>query len=594
MPRTAKGAILKLQFHICSGSWKAIHKGGKGQQILPLLPDGPILTSGVFDSRPVAFAAANGPVLNLFGLSIDYVSERGQPVSALRDVSMELRGGKTLGVLGESGSGKSTLSRAILQLLPPNAKVVSGSIGFQQNKNLLSLTPPQMRAIRGAGIALISQEPALALNPVLTIGKQITDVLRAHRSVSKQQAMQQTTAMLRDVGFSEPDRLLEAYPHQLSGGQRQRAGIAQALICRPDLLIADEPLSALDTITQAEILELLHKLKEELGLTMIFITQNAWAISDLADELMVIRNGGVVAGGKFQELACSTDEYVRGLMFPESSFQNEVSERSQRAEPGSVPLLRVQQLSKKFVQRHVFSGKKFAVQALQGISFDLPEGSTTAIIGRSGSGKSTLARCIAGFEKADVGGVLLQGAPVKGPQATVQLIFQDAGTALNPSFTAQELISEPMEIAGQGSAHERRERVLNLMREVGLDPESAGRRAGEFSGGQKQRLALARALATNPRLLILDESLSGLDLPLQAKMLKLLLALQKSHGLSYLHICHDLNFIGLFAAEVMVMDEGKVVERATPAELQSSTEPATRALMEAGGRLHAPGLEAVL
>ena len=552
------------------------------------------MTSGVSDSSPVAYARSNAVVFSLIGLSIDYVSEGGQPVCALHDLSMELRAGKTLGVLGQSGSGKSTLSRAILQLLPSNAKVVSGSIGFQQNKNLLSLTPQQMRAIRGAGIAFISQEPALALNPVLTIGKQIMDVLRAHRSVSKKEAMQQTETMLGEVGFSEPDRLLQAYPHQLSGGQRQRAAIAQALICRPEVLIADEPLSALDTITQAEILELLHKLKDELRLAMIFITQNAWAISDLADELMVMRNGSVVAGGKFQEVASSTDEYVRGLIFPEKSFSSEASKPLRRADPVSAPLVQVQQLSKKFVQRHVFSGKKFGVQALRGISFDILEGATTAIIGRSGSGKSTLARCIAGFEEADEGRVLVQGAPVKGPQPHVQLIFQDAGTALNPSFTAEELISEPMEIGRHGTPRERRERVVNLMREVGLDPESARRRAGEFSGGQKQRLALARALAANPRLLILDESLSGLDLPLQAKMLKLLLDLQKSHGLSYLHICHDLNFIGLFASEVIVMDEGRVVERATPAELQSSTEPATRALMEAGGRLHAPGLEAVL
>ncbi|HKT51826.1 MAG TPA: ABC transporter ATP-binding protein [Candidatus Angelobacter sp.] len=552
------------------------------------------MTSAASDSRPVALAPANAAVLNLLGLSIDYVTERGQPVAALHEVSMELHSRRTLGVLGESGSGKSTLSRAILQLLPSSAKVVSGSIAFQQTKNLLSLTPQKMRAIRGAGIALISQEPALALNPVLTIGKQIMDVLRAHGSVSKQEAMQQTAAMLREVGFSEPDRLLQAYPHQLSGGQRQRAAIAQALICRPGLLIADEPLSALDTITQAEILEVLHKLKDELGLAMIFITQNAWAISDLADELVVLRNGSVVAVGKFEELAGSTDEYVRGLMFPEKSFQSEVSKVLPRAESASAPLVQVHQLSKKFVQRHVFSGKKFAVQALREISLDIPEGSTTAIIGRSGSGKSTLARCIAGFEQADEGGVLVQGVRVKGPQPDVQLIFQDAGTALNPSFTAEELIAEPMEIAGQGTANERRERVLSLIREVGLDPESARRRAGEFSGGQKQRLALARALAANPRLLILDESLSGLDLPLQAKMLKLLLDLQKSHGLSYLHICHDLNFIGLFAREVIVMDQGRVVERVTPAELQSSTEPATRALMEAGARLHAPGLEAVL
>ena len=567
--------------------------GTKSQQLLRLQPDDPTLTSGITDSRSAAVAPANAVVLSVNSLSIDYLGQNGKSVSALRDFSMQLHTRKAVGVLGESGSGKSTLSRAILRLLPSNAKVVAGRIDFH-GKNLLTLPWRQLRGVRGARIALISQEPALALNPVLTIGKQIIDVLRAHRSVSKQEAMQQTKAMLCEVGFSEPERLLQAYPHQLSGGQRQRAAIAQALICRPDLLIADEPLSSLDTITQAEILELLHKLKRELNLAMIFITQNAWAISDLADEVVVIRDGSVAAGGKFADLAGSTDDYVRGLIFPERSLQIENSKPTRNAEQLPAPLVQVQNVRKTFVQRHVFSRKKFAVQALQGISFEIPEGSTTAIIGRSGSGKSTLARCIAGFEEVDEGRVLVQGAPVKGPQPDVQLIFQDAGTALNPRFTAAELISEPMEIAGLGKVQERRERVRELMAEVGLDPDSAGRRAGEFSGGQKQRLALARALATNPGLLILDESLSGLDLPLQAKMLRLLLDLQKRHGLSYLHICHDLNFIGLFAREVIVMEQGRVVERATPDGLQSSTESATRALMEAGERLHAPGLEAVL
>jgi len=551
------------------------------------------LTSGVSDSRTAAFAPASEAVLSLKGLSVDYLRQDGKPVPALRDLSLKLGSRKVVGVLGESGSGKSTLSRAILHLLPANGKVVSGAIDFQ-GKNISALPRRELRAIRGAGIALISQEPALALNPVLTIGRQIMDVLRAHSSVSKQEAMQRTRVMLRDVGFPEPERVLRAYPHQLSGGQRQRAAIAQALICRPELLIADEPLSSLDTITQAEILELLQMLKSQLNLAMIFITQNAWAISDLADEVVVIRDGREVAAGIFNDLAGSADEYVRGLVFPEKSLEIDASSPPQNAQSAPATVVQVQNVSKRFVQRHVFSRTKFSVQALQEISFEIPEASTTAIIGRSGSGKSTLARCIAGFERHDEGTIIVQGSAVKGPQPHVQLIFQDAGTALNPSFTAAELIAEPMEVAGQGSAKERREWVLGFMREVGLDPDSASRRAGEFSGGQKQRLALARALAANPRLLILDESLSGLDLPLQAKMLRLLLDLQKRRGLSYLHICHDLNFIGLFAREVIVMDQGRVVERAAPAQLGSSTQPATHALMEASERLHAPGLEAVL
>ena len=532
---------------------------------------------------------AQAVLLRMHGLSVDYASSGGESICALRDVSLEVRQQQLLGVLGESGSGKSSLSRAILRLLPANGKVVAGSVEYD-GKDIMRLTPGRLRELRGAGIALISQEPALALNPVLTLERQIIDVLRAHYRVSKREAMERTRAMLGDVGFPDPERVGRAYPHQLSGGQRQRAAIAQALICRPGLLIADEPLSSLDTITQAEILDLLQKLKHEFSLTVIFITHNAGVLSSLADQVVIMREGQICARGTFEQVGGAQDDYVRGLVYPERNLGRESPRTVRNTASSAQPLVQISNVSKQFVQRRFLSRRKFAVQALKEVQLEIPRGSTVAVIGRSGSGKTTLARCIAGFEQPDSGKIIFAGQN----RRSVQLIFQDAGTALNPRFTAVEAVAEPLEVIRQGSPAQRRERALQLMEESGLDSSWAERKVGEFSGGQRQRLAIARALAADPELLILDESLSGLDLPLQAQFLRLLIDLQLRHGLTYLHITHDLNFLPLFAHHVVVMEEGRIVEACSPANLFASSHPATRALVEASERLHAPGLEAVL
>lgn len=546
------------------------------------------MTSGVSDPGSAGASPAQAARLRMLGLSVDYTSA-GETISALRAVSLEVGRQQVLGVLGESGSGKSSLSRAILRLLPINGKVVAGSIEYD-DEDILRLPLGRLRELRGAGIALISQEPALALNPVLTIERQIVDVLRAHSRVSRQEAVAQTRAMLRDVGFDDPERIGRAYPHQLSGGQRQRAAIAQALICRPGLLIADEPLSSLDTITQAEILDLLHKLKSNFNLTVIFITHNARVLSSLADQVVIMRQGQVRARGTLEQIGSEQDDYVRGLIHPEKTLGSGRSKAARNTSSSTQPLVQVRNISKQFVQRRFLSRRKVAVQALQDISLEIPRGSTLAVIGRSGSGKTTLARCIAGFEQPDSGAIVYAGRN----RRSVQLIFQDAGTALNPRFTAAEAIAEPLDIIRQVAPAQRRQRALQLMEESGLEPAWAERKVGEFSGGQRQRLAIARALAAEPEMLILDESLSGLDLPLQAQILRLLLDLQSRHGLTYLHITHDLNFLPLFADHVVVMDQGALVEACSPAALFASSHPATRALVEATERLHAPGLEAVL
>ena len=264
--------------------------------------------------------------------------------------------------------------------------------------------------MRGAEVALISQEPALALNPVLSLGQQLADVLLAHGKLARQEVNARCNEMLRRVGFADPERIMRAYPHELSGGQRQRVAIAQALICRPKLLIADEPLSALDAATQADILELFQRLKSDLGLAMLFITHNAGALAAMADKIVVMRQGEAVARGTMAELQASADEYVQGILFPEKSLAN--AAHKERCDNSAAPLLEVRGLSKRFVQKRMLSRKEFVVQSLDGIDLTLPSGSTVAVLGRSGSGKSTLARCIAGFETPDSGEILLEGKPI--------------------------------------------------------------------------------------------------------------------------------------------------------------------------------------
>jgi len=535
------------------------------------------------------------PLLRVSALSVDYDATGGHVVHALRTLDLEIAGGESVGVLGESGSGKSSLALALMRLLPKNARVVSGSIDYA-GRSLADFSPAELRRMRGAQVALISQEPALALNPVLPLGKQLADVLRAHGKLAPQEVAARCDEMLREVGFADPERILRAYPHELSGGQRQRVAIAQALICRPNLLIADEPLSALDVATQADILELLQRLKRDLGLAMLFITHNAGALSAITDKIVVMRQGETVAQGTMDALQVSQDEYVQGILFPEKTLAN--AALAQGSIPSGAPLLEVRGLSKKFVQKRLLSRKEFVVQSLDEIVLSLAVGSTVAVLGRSGSGKSTLARCLAGFETPDSGDILLEGKRAEknkfGARPPVQMIFQDAATSLNPRFTARQIVAEPLEIARWKSEPDRTIRAMQLMEEVGLDPDWASRLAGEFSGGQRQRLALARALAAGPKLLIMDEALSGLDMPLQAQMMRLLMDLQSRHGLTYLYISHDLNFISLFAQEVVVMDSGRIVERTTPEKLGESSHPATRELVEASERLHAPGVEAAV
>ena len=329
---------------------------------------------------------------------------------------------------------------------------------------------------------------------------------------------------------------------------------------------------------------------QELKLALIFITHNAGVLPSICERALVMRDGAIAASGTLEQFRASADPYVAGLQFPEVELSPDSGPRGRSTEAS---LVQIRNLNKSFTQQRFFSRKKFFVDALKGIDFEIHQGETIAVIGRSGSGKSTLARCLAGFERPDSGEILIEGrAGALSPR--VQMMFQDSGTALNPRFTAAQLIAEPLDIMGSGAPAERGLRALALMKEVGLDPETHNRPAGQFSGGQRQRIALARSLAANPKVLVLDEAFSGLDLPLQARMLRLLLEVQKTHHLAYIFITHDLSFVPLFADRVAVMEGGRIVEWLSPSHLNESSHPEARRLIEAGERLQAPALEAAL
>lgn len=523
-------------------------------------------------------------LLQISGLSVDYATA-GETVRALRGIDLEVSEGETVGILGESGSGKSSLALSLLGLLPQNASVISGAIGWR-GRDLLKLSGSELRRVRGAEISLVFQEPALSLNPVLTAGRQIEDVLTAHRAVSRMECSREISSVLAMAGFQHPERTAQAYPHELSGGERQRVALAQAIVCRPSLLVADEPLSALDLVTQAEVLALLRRLQRELGLALLLITHNPGVLEAMSARAVTLHDGEIVAEGTLSQLRLIRDPYVQKVIFPArelSAAQRPVAEESAPA------LIEVIDLSKNFSRKRMLSRRRFDVQALQDVNFTLARNSTTALVGRSGSGKSTLARCLAGFETPTAGRMTLEGAPLRpvasGSAHPAQMVFQDASTSLNPWMTAAELIGEPLEIMRWSTAAARDQKAGSLMEESGLDRRWLTRRAREFSGGQRQRLAIARALAVQPRLLILDEAFSGLDLALQAQMLRLIMQLQAGHGFTSLYISHDLNFVSMFAQKVMVMQAGRLVENVAAGKMAESRHSECQALVAAAKSL---------
>jgi peptide/nickel transport system ATP-binding protein len=513
------------------------------------------------------------PLLEVNGLTVRYrpatsdgIDGRGVR-AAVANVSFAVEAGEVVGVSGPSGCGKTSTALAIVGILPPAAEV-AGSVVFD-GRSILGASEGVLRGIRGARVSLIYQEPALALNPVLTVGAQIAEVLRAHGRADGRSVREQTLATLREVGFGDrSEHIADSYPHQLSGGQRQRVLIAQAIVCRPRLVIADEPTASLDPVARHEILHLIRTLATRHGTAFLLISHSAHVLGTAADRVIRLPDARVVSPPTPNPAILD-------------AWRATAIDAAARAIAASAPPL----VHARGVRRTYYPGRRWlssaeGVQALRGVDLDVRPGSTLGLAGESGCGKSTLARCLAGLERPDAGEIWiasvditrLRGSRLIPHRNAVQLIFQDSAAAMNPRLSAADIIAEPLLIQRRGTPAERRQRALQLMESVGLPAERGNARPGEFSGGERQRLALARALAVEPRLLILDEAFSGLDVGTRLRMVALLRDLQAARGVAYLCISHDAEWLEQVAPEVAVMSGGRLVERrsTSPAPVQSS------------------------
>jgi ABC-type microcin C transport system duplicated ATPase subunit YejF len=525
-----------------------------------------------------------------------------ETVHAVDGASFTVERGKTLVLLGESGSGKSVTALSIMRLLPPAARIQGGGVRLD-GIDLLRLPERAMRDIRGRRIAMIFQEPQTSLNPVLTAGDQITETLRRHHGLAGTAVRNRAVELLEEVGIPEPERRYGEYPHQLSGGMKQRVMIALALAGGPDLLIADEPTTALDVTIQAHILDLLRNLQAETGMAMLFITHDLGVAAQMADAVAVMRNGRIVESN-------SRTEFFRAPRHPYTlELFNAVPSRAKRLQevqggsavdsaPDSRMLLRVEDLKVHFpIRRGILKRVVGHVRAVDGVSIEVREGETVALVGESGSGKTTFGKGVLQLLRPTGGTVLFDGAELsrlrgealRRRRADIQIVFQDPYASLNPRMLVGDILAEGMVAQRIGAdPAEREARVDTLLRQVGLLPGHKRRYPHEFSGGQRQRICIARALAVNPRLIICDEPTSALDLSVQWQILRLLKDLQKSFGLAYLFITHNLAVVEYLAHRVAVMYQGRIVEQG-PVDriLDQPQHPYTQKLLAAVPRVPA-------
>jgi len=517
--------------------------------------------------------APDGPVLSVAGLTVSVRTEAGL-VPLVSDLSFEVKRGETLAIAGESGSGKSITSLAIMGLLPPPAVRVTGGAILLGETDLTRLPQEALRALRGVRIAMIFQEPMTSLNPVMTIGTQLVEAIRAHEPVSRAEARRRALAALTQVRLSQPERRMVQYPHELSGGMRQRVMIAMAIALRPEVLIADEPTTALDVTVQREVLDLLRDLQRDLGTAIILITHDMGVVAEMADRVIVMRQGRMVeAGDVAQIFAAPRHEYTSALLAAVPRMGAGQAAGIAGPDAATPAIATLDDLRVTFdIRGGVLGRVTHRVHAVAGVSLSIREGETFALVGESGCGKSTIARAMVGLVPHE-GTITLAGTRVdhrvmqKPLRRKVQLVFQDPMAALDPRCTVGELIAEPLLIHGIGDAAARRARAADLMTRVGLSPAQLSRYPHEFSGGQRQRICIARALALQPELVIADESVSALDVSVQAQVLALLRALKDEFGLSILFISHDMAVVENIADRVAVMYLGQIVEMGTKAQI---------------------------
>ena len=525
------------------------------------------------------------PLLRIEGLSVSLPANADRPY-AVENVSLELSRNEILCVVGESGSGKSVMSRAVLGLFASrHVQPSAGRILFE-GEDLLRAAPERLRALRGNRIAMIFQEPMTALNPVLRIGAQIDEVLEVHQTADKAARRTRVLEMLAAVHLPEPDKILAAYPHQLSGGQRQRAMIAMALALHPDILIADEPTTALDVTTQAQVLALIREVQRKQGMGVIFVTHDFGVVAEVSDRIAVMQHGRIVEQGAAEDvLNRPRSDYTRALLAAVPSLTP-----GPKRDFGAAPLVvAVKGLNKSFrTGGGWFGGAARRVDALAGVSFDVRRGETVGIVGESGSGKTTVARCIIRLLDADSGEILIDGSNVVGlsqrelrpVRKRLQMVFQDPFGSLNPRRTVGQLISEGPIVHGVAVASAQA-RTLELLELVGLERRAAQRYPHEFSGGQRQRIGLARALALEPEILVADEPVSALDVSVQAQVLRLLADIRNRLGLTLIFITHDLRVASQVCDSVAVMRFGRIVEFGPVAQVYANPSHAyTRELMD--------------
>ena len=528
---------------------------------------------------------ANSALLSVRDLAVTFHQD-GKAIPAVKGVSFDIQPGETVALVGESGSGKSVSALSVLKLLPyPAASHPSGEIIFK-GKDLLNASTRELRAVRGNDITMIFQEPMTSLNPLHTVERQITEILSLHQGVRKSEARGRVIELLTQVGIRNAESRVTAFPHELSGGQRQRVMIAMALANRPELLIADEPTTALDVTVQAQILELLADLKTRHKMAMLFITHDLGIVRKIADKVCVMTKGEIVEAGPTEAIFTDPQHpYTKHLLAAEPTGRPPKTEKAARTVMEARDVRVWFPIKKGFMRKVVDH-----VKAVDGISLELKSGQTLGVVGESGSGKTTLGMALVRLIRSE-GEILFDGqridtksfAEMKPLRSEMQVVFQDPYGSLSPRMSIAEIVGEGLKIHGADlSADERDARVAQALEEVGLDAGTRWRYPHEFSGGQRQRIAIARAMVLKPRFVMLDEPTSALDMSVQAQVVDLLRNLQRKHDLAYLFISHDLKVVRALANEVMVMRGGKVVEEGAAEDIFDRPKTAyTKALMAA-------------
>ena len=548
-------------------------------------------------------------LLTVRNLRVNFRLDKHTAFEAVKGISFDIPTNSTVALVGESGSGKSVTSLSILGLLPKeNATVLLGSEIMYGGRNLLELDQPELRRLRGADISMIFQEPMTSLNPVFTVGFQLTEVLRLHLGLSPSDARKRALALLAEVGIPDPEFKINAYPSQMSGGQQQRVMIAMAIACEPKLLIADEPTTALDVTIQKQILDLISDLQKRHQMSVLFITHDLAVVGEIADYVVVMRNGEIREQGPAKSVFENPqDAYTKALLLCRPRLDRRpvrlpviedfmtgdghamhLNERKRGINAADPIILDVRHLGKDFYSREgIFGRRKF--EAVKDVSFKLPKGKTLGLVGESGSGKTTVGLTLMRLHEASTGEALFEGKDILSMSARqfmdykrrIQIIFQNPYASLNPRMIVGQTLTEPMSIHGIGaSVQERTDLAFEMLHKVGLPEVSFYKYPHEFSGGQRQRIAIARCLTLKPDILICDESVSALDVSVQAQVLNLLSDLQDEYHLSYIFISHDLAVVKYISDEIMVMNQGAIVEIANSDDIyRNPKQPYTKKLL---------------